>query len=221
MENESFDVFCPECNIQVAACVICSGSGGYSSNALNPVDEVDAEYYGDTYSVALCRRCKSPFLIKQSRYGVPGEFDTVTSETVLFPRTSRLPAEGIPSPVQRAYEQAHKCYSTSSYEACVLMCRRCLEALCKSLSASGKSLQAKLDALSESGTIDKRLTQWAHGVRAIGNEAAHDTDAELTGSDARDALDFTEALLMYVFALNARFLAFEQRRELTKGKPSA
>ena len=92
------------------------------------------------------------------------------------------------------------------------MCRRCLEALCNSLSASGKSLQAKLDALSESGSVDKRLTQWAHGIRAIGNEAAHDTEIELTKDDARDALDFTEALLMYVFALNARFVAFQQRR---------
>jgi hypothetical protein len=212
MEDESFDVFCPECNIQVAARVICTGNCDFSSNALNPIDESDAEYHGDTYSVALCRRCNSPFLIKQSRYGVPGEFETITSEVVLFPQASRLHADGIPESVQRAYEQAHKCYSASSYEACALMCRRCLEALCKSLSAPGRSLQAKLDALSDSGAIDKRLAQWAHGIRAIGNEAAHDTDTELTKSDARDALDFTEALLMYVFALNARFLAFQQRR---------
>jgi hypothetical protein len=221
MDEESFDVFCPECNIQVAARVICSGSGGFSSNAVNPVDEIDAEYHGDTYSVALCRRCNSPFLIKQSRYGVPGEFETITNEVVLFPQPSRLPAEGIPDSVQRAYEQAHKCYSSSSYEACALMCRRCLEALCKSLAASGKSLQAKLDALSDTGTIDKRLTQWAHGIRAIGNEAAHDTDTELTKIDARDALDFTEALLMYIFALNARFTEFQQRRSQASGATSA
>ncbi len=206
-----FDVFCPECNIQVETRVICTGSGGFSSNAFNPIDEADAEYHGDTYSIALCRRCNSPFLIKQSRCGVPGEFEAITSEVVLFPQVSRLPVEGIPDSVQRAYEQAQKCYSAYSYEACALMCRRCLEALCKSLSASGRSLQARLDALSESETIGKRLTQWAHGIRAIGNEAAHDTDTELTKSDARDALDFTEALLLYVFVLNARFTAFQQR----------
>lgn len=213
MEDKSFDVFCPECNIQVEARVICEGSGGFSSSALSPEDEVDVEYYGDTYSVALCRRCNSPFLIKQSRYGVPGEFETITSESVIFPQLSCLPLEGIPDSVQRAYEQAHKCYSASSYEACALMCRRCLEALCKSFSISEKSLQKKLDALSGAGIIDKRLTQWAHGIRAIGNEAAHDTEIELSKDDARDALDFTEALLMYVFALNARFTAFQRRRE--------
>ena len=88
MTDETFDVFCPECNIQVEARVICNGSSGFSSDALNPMDEVDAEYYGDTYSVALCRRCNSPFLIKQSLYGVPGEFETITSEAVLFPQVS-------------------------------------------------------------------------------------------------------------------------------------
>jgi len=126
MGDGTFDVFCPECNIQVEGRVICSGSGDLSRNALNPIDEIDAEYHVDIYSVALCRRCNSPFLIKQSCYGVPGEFETVTSEVVLFPQVSRLPAEGIPDSVQRAYEQAHKCYAASTYEACALMCRRCL-----------------------------------------------------------------------------------------------
>lgn len=210
--KESFDVFCPGCNIQVEAHAICDGRGGFSSNAVNPLDEIDAEYHGDSYSVALCPRCNAPFLIKQSRYGVPGEFETVTSETVLYPTNSRLPTDGIPESVHRAYQQAFRCFSGSSYEASALMCRRCLEALCKSFAASGKSLQAKLDALYAMEVIDKRLTQWAHGVRAIGNEAAHDTDTELSKDDARDALDFTEALLMYVFALNARFTAFSARR---------
>jgi hypothetical protein len=168
-------------------------------------------------------------LIKQSRYSVVGEFETVTTKIVLHPATSRLPADGIPEPVSRAYQQALRCFSASSYEASALMCRRSLEALCKSFTASGKSLQAKLDALHATEVIDKRLTQWAHGVRVTGNEAAHDTDTELSKDDARDALDFTEALLMYVFVLNARFAAFSARRgqasmrpiepELTTGTP--
>jgi Domain of unknown function (DUF4145) len=218
--DESFDVFCPTCNIQVQARAICAGRGGFSGNAVNPLDETETEYYGDTYSVALCPRCNAPFLMQQSRYGVVGEFETVTTKIVLYPTTSRLPAEGIPEPVGRAYQQALRCFSGSSYEASALMCRRSLEALCKSFAASGRSLQAKLDALHAMEVIDKRLTQWAHGVRAIGNEAAHDTDTELSKDDARDALDFTEALLMYVFALNARFAAFSARRGQPNARPT-
>jgi hypothetical protein len=181
--DELFDVFCPTCNIQVQARATCSGWGAFSSNAGNPLDEIETEYHGDRYSIALCPQCNDPFLIKQSRYSVVGEFGTVTTKVVLYPTTSRLPADGIPEPVSRAYQQALRCFSTSSYEASALMCRRSLEALCKSFTASGKSLQAKLDALYAMEVIDKRLTQWAHGVRAIGNEAAHDTGCRLIIDD--------------------------------------
>jgi hypothetical protein len=54
MARDSFDVFCPECNIQVEARVIATGHGGYKSAAINPIDEPDAEYHGDVYSVAVC-----------------------------------------------------------------------------------------------------------------------------------------------------------------------
>ncbi|HAA85638.1 MAG TPA: hypothetical protein DCE14_04705 [Kosmotogaceae bacterium] len=60
--------------------------------------------------------------------------------------------------------------------------------------------------------IDNRLAEWADGVRAVGNEAAHDTETELTKDDAKDALDFTEAIIMYVFSLNTRFESFKSRR---------
>lgn len=212
-EEETVDVFCHNCNIQTAARVICSGYGGVRSNALNAIDQPDAEYHGERYSVAICRRCNDSFLIRTTIYGIPGEFETVADETVLFPNVSRLPKDNIPGPVFRAYEQAARCFSAASYEASALMCRRALEALCKYYSASGKSLQAKLDYLSESGYIEKRLAYWAHEIRAVGNEAAHDTNIELKKEDARDALDFTEALFLYVFALNYRFNTFEGRRK--------
>lgn len=213
MEDEVFDVFCPHCNIQAEARVIAIGAGGFHSEGSVRFDEADAEYHGDTYYVALCRRCKSPFLIRRSLYGVPGEFESITAEDVLFPMSSRLPVEGLPQPVLRAFEQAVRSFSSSSFDACALMCRRALEALCKELEAGSGTLQAKLDTLSKRGTIDARLASWAHGVRAVGNEAAHNTDAELSKDDARDALDFTEAILTYVYVLGRRFEAFEARRK--------
>ena len=212
MTEEAFDTFCPDCNMQVSAAVICHGHGGFSSSSMNAIDVADAEYHGDTYFVALCNKCSAPFLVKRSLYGIPGEFETITDESVLYPQTSRLPLEGVPDSVRRAYDQALSCFSASAYEECALMCRRCIEALCNSTSATGKSLQGKLDHLAFTGVVDKRIAEWAHGIRAVGNEAAHDTEAQLLKDDAKDALDFTEALLMYVFALNSRFQAFQKRR---------
>lgn len=217
MQKEAFDVFCPTCNILVEAKVIARGFGEYRSNAVNPIDEVDAEYHCDHYSVALCQRCSGPFLVREALYGVPGEFETVTNEVVLYPVSAGAKLEGLPDSISRSMDQAHRSYSASSYDACALMCRRALEALCRVLSANGGTLAARLADLKENGRIDARLLGWAHGVRLVGNEAAHDVEAAVTVYDARDILEFTEALLMYVVTFDAKFRSFEERRKSRAG----
>jgi len=216
MQKETFDVFCPTCNILVEAKVIARGFGEYRSNAVNPLDEVDAEYNSDHYSVALCRRCNGPFLVREALYGVPGEFETVTEEAVLYPVSAGSKLEGLPDSIARSVDQAYRSYSTSSYDACALMCRRALEALCLTFSANGNNLALRLADLKANKRIDERLLNWAHGVRLVGNEAAHDVEAAVTADDARDILEFTEALLMYVFTLDTKFRSFTERR---KGRP--
>jgi hypothetical protein len=211
--SSSFPVFCPHCNIQAEARVIAAGDGGLRSEAAEKAEEMFAMYHGDRYYVALCRRCGSPFLIRQALYEREAEFETITTEEVLFPLSSRVPLDGVPSSVQRSFDQACRAFTSSSFDACALMCRRSLEALCNELGFGGATLQAKLETLRAAGVIDARLAGWAHGVRAIGNEAAHDTASELSKDDARDAVDFTEAILTYIYVLGRRFDAFRARRK--------
>jgi hypothetical protein len=49
MSKTEFDVFCPTCNMLVAAKVVAEGNGGFRSDAVNPLDEVDTEYHGEPY----------------------------------------------------------------------------------------------------------------------------------------------------------------------------
>lgn len=213
MEKETFDVFCPTCNILVEAKVIARGTGNCRSDAVSPIEEVDCDYHGEHYSVAICRRCSGPFLVRESLFGVPGEFETVTEEVVLYPVAGGPKIEGLPHSIGRAVGQAHRSYTTASYDACAVMCRRALEAMCKTLSANGRDLARRLADLASHGRIDSRLLSWAHGVRLVGNEGAHDVDAAVTAEDARDILEFTDALLMYVFTLDSKFRSFEARRK--------
>ena len=212
-KHAPFDVFCPECNIQVEARVIATVGHGFESEAMKPDDEVDAPFKQNIFSIAVCPKCDAPFFIKEELRGVPGEFEAIADETVLYPAAVRASFENTPEPVKRAYEQALRCYSSSAFEACALMCRRSLEALCRSQGVQSGNLDSKLKKLAEQRVIDARLAEWAHGIRIVGNEAAHDTDTELSKEDAKDALDFTEALLTYVFVLNERFAAFSARRK--------
>ncbi|HAA85637.1 MAG TPA: hypothetical protein DCE14_04700 [Kosmotogaceae bacterium] len=152
MSEESLDEFCPECNMQVSARVIYSGHGSPSQKDVL-LDESDSRYETELYSVALCTRCESPFLLKQTYCEVPGEFVTLVSQELLYPKPSNLPIGNAPEPVIRAYRQAASCFRSSSFEASALMCRRSLEALCKHLSAKGDNLKTKLNSLAEQGVI--------------------------------------------------------------------
>lgn len=218
MSKTEFDVFCPTCNMLVAAKVVAEGNGGFRSDAVNPLDEVETEYHGEHYYISVCGRCSQPFMIRESLFGIPGEFETVTDEKVLYPTEPKLALGGVPNMIKSAYDQASRSFSASLFEPCALMCRKCLEATCKTLSAKGRDLNSRLQSLYDSGHIDRRLLDWAHEIRLIGNEAAHDTDTKVTKRDARDVLDFTEAILIYVFSLTARFQAFQARRAKSERK---
>jgi len=66
------------------------------------------------------------------------------------------------------------------------------------------------------GIIESRLYEWADALRVVGNEAAHGSTANVSKQDADDLLQFTKALLEYVFTFHDRFLQFKKRR---KGLP--
>jgi hypothetical protein len=212
MSDIAFDVYCPDCNICVAAQVIAEGSGQFRSDATNPIDEVDSLYQGEVYFVCLCKRCSQPFLIRQSVCGVPGEFHNVAEEVLLYPPDRKIPLDGAPAIVKSSHEQAVRAFSASLFEPCVLMCRKSIEATCKYFDAKGRDLNARLQTMFDMGQIDARLLSWAHEIRLIGNEAAHDADKKINKRDARDVLELTEAILIYVFSLSARFEKFRGRR---------
>lgn len=213
MSKESFDVFCQECNILISAKVIGQGHAGFTARNGTQAIDCDAEYYGDVYYVCLCSRCGNPFLIRQSLYGVPAEFETITDEKVIYPIESSLDMPGVPDVAQNAYTQANRAFLSGLYEPCILMCRKCLEAICKIYNAYGNNLYSKLQYLEMQGHIDSRLLSWAHEIRVIGNEAAHDLETIMSKEDARDTLDFTEGLLIYIFSLTTRFENFKERRK--------
>ena len=98
------------------------------------------------------------------------------------------------------------------YEQCVIMCRKCLEITCKSFGIGERNIYGSLQKLHKEGHIDSRLLGLAHEIRLIGNEAAHGSDDNITKEDARDVLDFTEAILIYLYSLGKKLKLLKGRR---------
>ena len=58
-------------------------------------------------------------------------------------------------------------------------------------------------------------------MRVAGNEAAHDVQVQVSPQDANDMLEFTRALLEYVFTFRRRFERFKERRAGKKAAGTA
>lgn len=211
-EKRIIDVFCQSCNVQIAADVVATHVQSNRKH-WNP-DSVDDFYDVIEYVLVECGRCESVSLVQLKSTVVPGEISAPQGEQILYPANQRLSTDDLPVSISSSYHDAARSFKMGLYEPCVIMCRKCLEALCLELNGnSGRNLKQKLKLLYESGQIDEQLFSWAEQLRDIGNDAAHNFEAPIKQRDARDAFEFLEAILMYTFLLNRRFEAFKARRK--------
>lgn len=159
------------------------------------------------YSFLKCPNCECPSLAIQEDYG--NGWDTPYR---LYPAQENQLNVSIPEPIRNAYAEARSCFKTKAYTAAAIMCRKTLEAICAEHGAIGRTLVSALKEMKEKGVIESRLYEWADALRISGNEAAHDVTITVLAEDARDVLEFTNALLEYVFTFRDKFEAFKQRR---------
>ncbi|MEX0881208.1 MAG: DUF4145 domain-containing protein [Thermoanaerobaculia bacterium] len=155
-----------------------------------------------------CPKCSGPFLIHQEDYG-QGPDDL---PDVLYPVKETRINPSLPDGIKSAYTEAVNCLRGKSYTAAAIMCRKTLEGICAEHNVTEKNLGRALKQMKELGIIEKRLYDWADALRISGNEAAHDVKLQTSAEDARDIVEFTNALLEYVFTFRDKFDAFNARR---------
>jgi len=176
----------------------------------------DDAYEATQYLLLRCKQCESPLLVRRFGIYVGGdqgwEYDPVT---VIHPTERSLDAS-VPKTIAKSYKEATACAGSGAFTACAIMCRRTVEALCHHHGIVTGNLDGKLKKLRDDGVIEKRLFEWADSLRLVGNEAAHDVAAEVPKEDARDLLDFTRALVEYIFTFTENFKKFTERRAARK-----
>ena len=131
----------------------------------------------------------------------------------LWPKPTNSSNWLIPSIVRDSLEEAQKCYTAKAYSACAVMCGRALEGLCKIHGTKSKNIAGGLKELVERKVIDDRLFQWGEALRNQRNLGAHATEEKITKDDARDVLDFANAICDYIFVLSDKFEKFIKRQE--------
>lgn len=212
MSNEKIDAFCPECNTVVAAEVRAEAHNLPTADLFEHLPSQEDGFRGVRYRVAFCPSCHSAFLQRKCTT----EPSELPFEEILYPQRSKSTPPGLPDPIRRAFESASACFETAQYEPSVIMCRKCLEGVCAAFEITNGNLKKRLAALRDSGIIDERLFSWSDQLRLVGNDAAHDLNLRVSKDDAQDSLDFVEAIVVYVFTLEKKFRAFQERRDQPK-----
>lgn len=168
-------------------------------------------FLGDYCLFATCNNCRMPVILRLInpdrtdspcvRDGNPADWGWRLVAAYPEPTIPTCPAH-TPDAVCRFYMQAAANLRPKMWDAAGMACRKALDVATLVLEPDSrtKPLARRIDALAATGRITADLAIWAHEIRALGNEAAHDPD-EFAEADARDLFAFTELLLMYVFTL--------------------
>jgi hypothetical protein len=209
-------VYCKHCNVQARV----QSQANYLQRTVKEGDEQRlfsdmhefCRFEVKVFKIAECPKCLSVFFIEDRFSEGPGEYFEYQDTRVLYPIVSAINEEGIPDNVISSYKEAVQCYSAGLYDSCVIMCGKCLHAICNEFGVSSKKpLNTQLGELHKSGHIDQRIFQWAEQLRLIRNEGAH-SPGPIDRLDALDSIEFLELVMNYLFTLTRRFDALKNRR---------
>jgi hypothetical protein len=177
------------------------------TDAYNP-EEDPGEFL---VSLLECPNCKNSLVAGQlSQYHDDKQYWDVPDR--MWPSPQQYFSHSIPGIVRTSLEEANTCFKARAYSACAVMCGRSLEGICRHYGTKSQYLGGGLKELRERSIIDGRLLQWAEELQKSRNIGAHASEEKVLIHDARDLLDFTNAICEYIFVLSAKFDRFMQRK---------
>lgn len=126
----------------------------------------------------------------------------------------------VPEDVRKATLEAEKCLSVGAYNACGVMTRRAMHALCQDKGAQGKVLHDQLKYLRDNHQITPDLWDWAEELRIVGRAGAHPEWEEVSSNDADYAVRFLREIIRYIY-INPSERAARKLRETAQKKPTS
>ncbi len=170
---------------------------------------VDAILRTERTTFVRCLKCANTYLVFQSS---DDDFENDLEDPyILYPPQVSL-GGAIPEHLRDIFLEAHTCFKAKAYSAAILMCRKTLEGIVEENEIPVRNLSSALKEMKDKGIIENRLYEWADTLRISGNEAAHNTKSKIASQDVEDILDFTHALLEYIFTFQEKFDKFKERR---------
>jgi hypothetical protein len=211
---------CGHCGIDALMFIVCEGEHTITENHRS----YGALWFTDFYQLLLCPSCNSINALKtsyDSENTIPVDEDEEEYYGVvveyLFPSIKSGNFKNLPSLVEKSYAIAIKLKKLEPI-ASVIFSRKSLEAICVDQKATGRDLKDRIDNLAQKGAIPTLLKDAAHSVRLLGNEGAHELDAEVSVDDAETLLALCDAIIGYVYEAPQLVQRIQERLAKSKEK---
>lgn len=170
---------------------------------------------GPVYQILLCPACQG--VIFRSYYWHEFALDPSEVEFIILYPISNSGPTGLPKKIQKAYDAAQRVRNVDVNAYGVLL-GRMLELVCQDRNATGETLAAKLEDLSNKGEIPVKLIPVVNGLRQLRNIGAHASLGELTPNELPILDNLCKAILEYVYTAPSLIAEAEQRVKALKSK---
>lgn len=164
----------------------------------------------DEYSFAHCSKCNNPAMFVREDMGDGFENDFYVR---VYPPHDRHIGFYLPVVVRESYEEAVRCETANAWIASVVMVGRTLEAVVKEYDPNEKSAYKGLQTMQKNGVISQELLDWSNELRVLRNIGAHASSQKVEQVDAKESLDFLQAILEILYDLRPRFVKMRNRRK--------
>ncbi|MBE8969476.1 DUF4145 domain-containing protein [Nostocales cyanobacterium LEGE 12452] len=111
----------------------------------------------EEYTFLKCPLCLKPFLtylIYNNDYG--HDFKKLKFIT-LYPLSNKTINSEVSISIKKAFDEAICCFENNAFTACVIMCRKAIEGVCKEHKIEKGNLKEKLILMKKGGIIDQNI----------------------------------------------------------------
>lgn len=198
-------------------CITCGRRNCHRALAVvrdSGTDDPSALEWWEDYYIIECGGCKRVSFVHITKSNDNTEIDRSTGEEFLVPTERLYPprvaglrkfdrAYLLPPNIGRIYHETLNAISADLPILAGIGIRAIVETVCKHEKATGRNLEKRIDKLGEKGIVTPAGAEVLHGLRFMGNAAAHEVRAH-TQEELKIAMEVVENLLKGVYVIPKR-----------------
>lgn len=203
MSNKKVKNYCRECGKSTNHDILAENQESYRN-----------DYACDIiFQIVQCRGCETKsfrkiFVDIEAAYPTYDDQWEVPKEITIYPKAVEGHREiddlyELPDIVRKIYSEVLLALKEDAKVLAGLGLRAAVEAVCNNLETPGRNLEVRINKLATAGYISKKDAERLHGIRFMGNDAAHDIKTPKSES-LSVALQIVEHLIASVYILEKK-----------------